>query len=156
MSEGRSAEWSREYPQRPIVGVAGVVLDGSCVLLVRRGRAPAEGAWSLPGGALRVGERMVDGVAREVWEETGLRVAVTEQVATLDRVVHDAAGEVQFHYVLLDWLCRVMGENNRPTAGSDVTDARWVEQEQLRAIGGLDDVTVGLIERVMEQERGKI
>ena len=113
MSGESSAEWVREYPQRPLVGVAGLVVDSGRVLLVRRGRPPGQGAWSLPGGALRVGERLVDGVAREVWEETGVRVIVTEQVATLDRVVHDAAGKVQFHYVLLDWLCRVDGEGRR-------------------------------------------
>ena len=155
MSGERTAEWIREYPQRPIVGVAGIVVEGSRVLLVRRGRPPAVGAWSLPGGALRVGERLMDGVAREVLEETGVRVVVTEQVATLDRVVHDAAGDVQFHYVLLDWLCHVEGDSEEPRAGDDVTDARWVEREHLRAMDGLDDVAIELIERVMERERSR-
>lgn len=145
--------WSREYPQRPIVGVAGVVLDGDRVLLIRRGRAPGLGTWSLPGGALRVGERMVEGVAREVWEETGLRVEVVEQVATLDRLVHDTEGRVQFHYVLLDWLCRITGVDRVPVPGSDAAAARWVDREDLRGMAGLDDVAMELIERVMEREK---
>ncbi len=141
----------REYPQRPIVGVAGVVVEADRVLLVRRGRPPGVGAWSLPGGALQVGELLADGVAREVWEETGLRVTVVEQVATLDRVIRDAAGDVQFHYVLLDWLCRVDRGGAEPKAGDDVTEARWVERAQLRGMPGLDDVAIELIERVMER-----
>ncbi len=147
---GQGNAWSREYPLRPIVGVAGVVLDGERVLLIRRGRAPGEGAWSLPGGALRVGELMAEGVAREVFEETGMRVRAVLQVGAVDRVVRDPDGRVQYHYVVLDWLCHVVGEETVPVAGGDAMEAAWVERVGLREMGGLDEVSVDMIERAIE------
>ena len=118
---------SREYPIQPIVGVGGIVLAGDAVLLVRRGRAPMLGQWSLPGGALELGETMAEGVRREVFEETAMRVEPVEITATLDRIVRDAEGRVQFHYVLVDWLC--VPETSAPGPvqhGDDALAAAWV------------------------------
>jgi 8-oxo-dGTP diphosphatase len=92
VSGASSQRSGREYPTAPIVGVAGVVVSQGKVLLIRRGREPLLGSWSLPGGALELGETTAEGVAREVWEETGLRVRPVEMIATVDRIVRDDAG----------------------------------------------------------------
>ena len=99
----------RDYPERPIIGVAAVLIENDRVTLVRRGRAPAYGEWSLPGGAVELGETLESAVTREVNEEIGLEVEVLELVAVLDRIFLDKEGQIQFHYVLLDFLCRKIG-----------------------------------------------
>lgn len=122
----------REYPQAPIVGVAAVVIREGEILLVRRGREPMLGAWSLPGGALELGETTAEGIAREIYEETGVRVQPIEIITTLDRIVHDEAGRVRFHYVLLEWFCRAEGEKNlEPICGDDAMEARWVPHGEI-------------------------
>jgi mutator protein MutT len=108
---------SRDYPERPIIGVAAVIIETDRVVLVRRGSPPAYGEWSLPGGAVELGETVEKAVVREVSEEIGLEVEVLELVAVLDRIFLDQVGEVQFHYVLLDFLCRRTG--GRLLASSD-------------------------------------
>ena len=119
----------REYPERPLVGVGGVVLDGEKVLLVRRARAPLLGEWSLPGGLVEVGEQLAEAVRREIAEETGLNVRVEGIVKVLDRITRDVKKRVRFHYVLVDFLCRVEGGNLH--ASSDVSEARWVPRREL-------------------------
>ncbi len=121
----------RAYPSAPIVAVAGVVAHQGRVLLVRRGKAPAQGAWSLPGGALELGETLSDGLQREVLEETGLLVEPVRLLGAFDRIVRDDAGRVHFHYVLLDWLCTVAAGTLR--AGSDASEVAWAEPEDLTA-----------------------
>jgi 8-oxo-dGTP diphosphatase len=134
--DGRSAAnepMQREFPTAPIVGVGAVVLDSEQrILLVRRGQPPLEGEWSLPGGALELGERLEDGIRREVAEETGLAVTPLELVAVFDHISHadDAADQrVRFHYVLVDYRCRLDGGSL--ACASDAVDARWVRWEEL-------------------------
>lgn len=122
---------SREYPARPIASVGGVVVDGDRVLLVRRKLEPLAGHWTLPGGAIEVGEPAAHAVAREVREETGLDVEVGPVVEVLDRIYRDADGRVQFHYVLIDYLCRPRGGAVR--AGSDAAAVEWVRAGDLDA-----------------------
>ena len=137
----------REYPDRPVVGVAGVVLFEDAVLLIRRGREPMRGVWSHPGGALELGETTADGVAREVWEETGVRVRPITLIATLDQIVRDPAGAVQFHYFLVDWLCVPTAlEPPSPLPGDDALDAEWVPLAHLTG-RDLPDVTLDVIKR---------
>ena len=112
---------SRVYPDRPFVGVGAGVLAAQDIVLVKRRFEPLADAWSLPGGALELGETMTIGVAREIQEETSLQVEVGPVIDVLDRIVRDDAGQVQYHYVLVDFLCRVVGGTLAP--GSDVSQA---------------------------------
>ncbi len=135
----------REFPEAPIVGVGAVVIDGTKVLLVRRGQEPLKGEWSLPGGALELGETLREGIAREVLEETGLIVVPMGIVEVLDRITQDAAsGQVRYHYVLIDYVCRVTGGSL--LGASDAEEARWVERERLHEFR-LSPVTLAVIEK---------
>jgi 8-oxo-dGTP diphosphatase len=138
----------REYPEAPIVGVGAVVIEGARVLLVRRGNAPLKGEWSLPGGALELGETLQQGVVREVLEETGLVVEPAAMIEVLDRITRDeASGSIHYHYVLIDFVCRVTG--GTLLSGSDAEEARWVGREELHEQGGyaVASVTVRVIEK---------
>jgi mutator protein MutT len=117
---------SREYPDRPFVGVGAVIVDEAArVLLVKRRFEPLAGQWSLPGGAVDVGETLEACVTREMREETGLDVEVGPVIEVFDRIMHDADGRVQYHYVLVDYVCRPAG--GTLNAASDVADVAWVE-----------------------------
>lgn len=120
---------SREYPQRPIVGVGGVVISDGRVLLIKRGHPPLEGQWSIPGGTLEVGETLTDGVQRELAEETGVEVRVLDLIEVFERILRDQQGAIQYHFVILDYLCEVVSAEAR--AGSDVKDVAWATEKQL-------------------------
>jgi len=120
----------REYPSRPIVGVGAVVRDDDGrVVLVKRGHAPLAGEWSLPGGTVEVGETLEAAVVREIREETGLLVVVGPVVEVFDRILPDEHGRVRYHFVIVDYLCRIRG--GKLEAGSDVEDAALVAPEAL-------------------------
>ncbi len=127
---------SREYPERPIVGVGGVIIDNGRALLIRRGSEPLRGEWSIPGGTLELGESLQEGVARELREETGLDVRVLELIEVFDRIFPDERLQAsaqkhqpRFHFVIVDYLCeRISGE---PCAGSDVTDVAFATEDEL-------------------------
>lgn len=139
----------REFPEAPIVGVGAVVVDRKRVLLVQRGHEPSKGKWSLPGGILELGESLEQGVAREVLEETGLVVETIELVELIDRIqrVSESTGErVRYHYVIADYLCRVVG--GALQAASDADGVRWVERAEWNSHSALalDPITVRVIE----------
>ncbi len=147
---GDEARAGREYPRAPIVGVAAVVLRGDQLLLIRRGREPMLGVWSLPGGALELGETTAEGIAREVFEETGVHVQPVEIIATLDRIVRDEADEVRFHYVLVEWLCTAQ-EPCELVCGDDAAEARWVTRDAIFSEDyDLGATTLGVIERAIK------
>jgi 8-oxo-dGTP diphosphatase len=142
----------REFPEAPIVGVGAVIVDRGRVLLVRRGREPLKGKWSLPGGMLELGESLLEGVVREVREETGLTVEAVELTELLDRV-HREDGRVRYHYVIADYLCRVTGGELK--AASDAAAVRWVERAEWNSHSALalDPVTVRVIEMGWQRAR---
>jgi len=123
----------RDYPEHPIIGVGAVIVEGGRVLLVRRDTEPLRGEWSVPGGMLELGEKLRDGVRREALEETGVTVEPGEVLDVFDSIFTDGLGKTQYHYVLVDYLCRpISGEAQ---AGSDVSEVRWVSLEALPAMG---------------------
>jgi ADP-ribose pyrophosphatase YjhB (NUDIX family) len=123
----------RDYPEHPIIGVGAVIVESGRVLLVRRDTEPLRGEWSVPGGMLELGEKLRDGVRREALEETGVRVEPGEVLDVFDSIFTDGLGKTQYHYVLIDYLCRVI--SGEAQAGSDVSDVRWVSLEALPAMG---------------------
>jgi len=127
---------SREYPDRPVVGIGGVIIDQGRTLLIRRGSEPLLGEWSIPGGTLELGESLEEGVARELLEETGIEVCVLELIELFDRVYledgsagADVKRRPRFHFVIADYLCERIGGD--PRAGSDVTDVAFAREEEL-------------------------
>jgi 8-oxo-dGTP diphosphatase len=137
----------REYPDRPWVGVGVVVWQDERVLLIRRGRAPRLGQWGLPGGAQSAGETLFEAAAREVLEETGLEVVPQAVVTALDSISRDEAGNVQFHYTLVEVVAECgPGE---PKAADDAMDARWVPADQVGELVEWDE-TVRVIEMSKE------
>jgi mutator protein MutT len=122
-----------EYPSRPVVGVGGVVVRDGRALIVRRAHEPRRGEWSIPGGTVELGERLVDAVRRELREETGLHVEVGPIVETFDRVHHDEAGRVRYHFVIVDYLCSAPA--GEATAGSDADAVAWARADELEAYG---------------------
>lgn len=114
----------REYPDRPIVGVGAIIIKGEEVLLARRGKEPGYGEWSIPGGVVKLGETLKDAVIREVREEVNLAIRVEEVVEVLERIFRDPEGRVQYHYVLVDFLCEHLSGEGKPS--SDALEVQWV------------------------------
>jgi 8-oxo-dGTP diphosphatase len=142
---------SRRYPERPMVGVGAIIFRGEQVLLVKRGTEPAYGKWSVPGGLVEVGESLREAVLREVQEEVGLTVAVRDLVVALDRVIRDETGRIEYHYILLDFLCD--SQDGEPSPDSDALDCRFVP------VGSLSQYemtrgTEGAIRRAYAQAQG--
>jgi ADP-ribose pyrophosphatase YjhB (NUDIX family) len=120
---------SRQYPARPLLGVGALVCDGSRILLVERGKPPLVGYWSLPGGLVETGERLEDALVREVFEETGLQVTADSIATVFERIMPDASGVCEYHYVLIDFYCSVVAGELRP--GDDSQRAEWFQIDAL-------------------------
>jgi ADP-ribose pyrophosphatase YjhB (NUDIX family) len=182
------------------VGVGGVVIDGDTALLIRRGHEPLKNQWSIPGGALELGETIRAGLAREMLEETGLIVRVGELIEVFERIILDPAsnpgsgskpdakpvskrvsqttsrpkralqpkprakptperdsinnndGRPRYHFVILDYLCEPVGGSLR--AGSDVTDARFVREQELPQYG-LTETAMRVLRTAFEIARAR-
>ena len=113
-----------------MISVGAVMIDGQRVLLVQRGHEPLKGDWSLPGGVVEIGETLEAALVREVREETSLDVEVGPVVEVLERISRDADGGVEYHYVIVDYLCRPLGGSL--ASASDAADARWVSRANLK------------------------
>ena len=137
---------SREYPEQPLIGLGAIVWKEGRVLMVKRGRPPGEGVWSLPGGLQQVGETVAEGVRREIAEETGVEIELLGLVEVVDSVRRDAAGQVQYHFTIIDYAARWLA--GEAVAGDDAADVAWVAPED---IGGLD--TWAETARVIEKSR---
>jgi 8-oxo-dGTP diphosphatase len=140
----------REYPDRPIVGVGAVIIHNGQVLLVRRAQAPLKGRWSLPGGVVELGETLRAAVEREIREETGLLVKATEVVEVLDRIIPGDKASIQYHYVLIDFLCHCQGGELR--ADSDVSEAQWTHPAELHTYG-LEQIALDVIAKGFQLSR---
>jgi ADP-ribose pyrophosphatase YjhB (NUDIX family) len=127
---------SREYPTRPLVGIGIIVLrrdhDAVRVLLIRRGRPPAQGAWSLPGGAQRLGETTEEAARRELVEETGLQVGALHFAACVDSIHHDQAGRIQYHYTIIDFAA--LWQAGEARAGGDASETLWASEAEFDSL----------------------
>jgi 8-oxo-dGTP diphosphatase len=123
----------REYPDRPLVGIGAVIIQDGRVVVVKRATEPLKGRWSVPGGMLELGEKLREGTAREALEETGLIIEAGDVLDVFDAIYVDPKGLTQYHYVLIDFLCRPVGGELR--ASSDVSEVRWASEATLDALG---------------------
>jgi ADP-ribose pyrophosphatase YjhB (NUDIX family) len=141
----------RSYPDHPIIGVGAIIIDEwRRVLLVRRDNEPLKGEWSVPGGMLELGEKLRDGVRREVLEETGLVIEPGEVLDVFDSIFTDKEGLIEYHYVLIDFLCRpVSGE---AVAGTDVSEVKWASENDLPGVR-LRPSTEQVIRKAMARTR---
>ena len=133
---------SREYPDRPFVGVGVVVWRGDKVLLIQRGKAPRYGSWSLPGGRQKLGETVRETAMREIAEETSLSIEIIHLIDVVDAVTHDDDGRVRYHYTLVDFGAE--WRSGEAVAGSDAAGVRWVDPNDLDQYA-LWDETVRII-----------
>jgi len=137
-------EDTRRYPTRPFLGGGALILDNEKLLIVERAGEPFKGYWSLPGGIVECGEKLDQGIRREVLEETGLEVEPLSVFEIFERIIPDAEGKAEYHYVLIDYLCRPVG--GRLAAASDVSRVAWVTEQNL-ADYRLTDGTLSVVER---------
>lgn len=119
----------RRYPKHPLIGVGALILNRDRILMAQRGKEPLKGWWSLPGGLVETGESLETAVRREVREETGLEIRPAGVVEIFERIMRDARGAPEYHYVLVDYLCRVTGGELR--AGDDVCAVEWTRRRDL-------------------------
>jgi 8-oxo-dGTP diphosphatase len=135
---------TRRYPKHPLPGVGALILRRNSILLVQRGRNPLKGYWSLPGGLIEPGEKIADALEREVLEETGLIVRPKKLFEIFERIMPDAEGRAEYHYILHDYLCTVVGGDLK--AGDDAGRVAWVERKNLKDLQ-LTEGTLEVIER---------
>src|SRR6266567_215826 len=141
----------REFPEVPLVGVGAIIIESTRVLLVKRAHPPLQAQWSIPGGVLEVGELVREAAIREAREETGLIVEPEALLGVYDRILRNAEQRVQYHYVLIDFLCRRVGGELK--AADDAAEARWFTREELPQLNLADD-TLDVIGKGFAKSRG--
>jgi mutator protein MutT len=122
----------RQYPSQPLIGVGALIIHQSEILIVKRANEPAKGLWSVPGGVVELGEQLHEALKREVREETGLEVDVERLLDAVDNIVFDEEDRIRYHYVLLDYLCRL--RDGALKAADDVHEIQWVSLEALQSL----------------------
>ena len=144
----------RRYPKHPLLGVGALIFLNDApkgpILMVERGGNPLKGYWSLPGGLVETGETLEAAVKREILEETGLRIEPLKMVELFQRIMPDAQGRAEYHYVLVDYVCKVVGGKLQP--GDDVSRVEWVERKHLPSLL-ITQGTLDVIERVYRARR---
>lgn len=141
---------SRSYPDRPLLGVGAIIARDSQILLVRRANPPLQGQWSIPGGLVEVGETTREAAVREVREETGFEVDPERLVEVFERILRDDNSRVEYHFVLIDYFCRIISGTEK--AGSDVSELRWASCEDLESLGVAPE-TCAVIRKAIACER---
>lgn len=132
-----------------MLGVGALIFDGeNRIMLVQRGGEPLKGWWSLPGGVLETGETLAEGVKREVLEETGLVVEPVHMLTIFERIMPDEAGRPEYHYVLVDYVCRIV--SGEECAADDCAAIRWAARDEVAAITPLTKGTLGVIEQAWQ------
>jgi len=136
----------REYPRHPIVGVGVLINDGDRYLLIKRAAEPDAGLWSIPGGLVEVGEKVVEAAIREAEEETGLKVEICERLGVVDKMVKDLSGQLKYHFIIVDFLAKPISGTLK--AMDDALEAVWVEKSEFKKY----TLTPTLIELLEELE----
>jgi mutator protein MutT len=139
---------SRRYPDRPIVAVGAIVAENGRVLMARRGKEPSYGLWSVPGGAVHLGEDLKAAARREIKEELGIEVELTDVIEIMERVTRDAEGRIQYHYVVIDYLARHAG--GEPTPSPEALEVRWIAPEDFpkyEMTRGTADIVLRMLEK---------
>jgi ADP-ribose pyrophosphatase YjhB (NUDIX family) len=134
----------REFPEHPLIGVGAIIIEAGRVVLVKRAHPPIQGQWSIPGGVLEIGEMVREAAIREAGEETGLIVEPGDLLGVYDRILRDPGHRVQYHYVLIDFLCRRVGGELH--AASDAAEVGWFRREDLAGLNLAED-TVDVIKK---------
>lgn len=132
MSVEEQAQERREYPRAPLIGVGAVAIKDGKILLMKRAFEPGKGKWSIPGGLVEVGETLSDACAREMEEETGIKIHVLELINAYDMIVPDEASKIKYHYVLIDFLVKPIGGTERSSV--EVLEMKWVTFEEARQL----------------------
>jgi 8-oxo-dGTP diphosphatase len=140
----------RRYPRYPLLGVGALIYDRGRILLAQRGKPPLMGQWSLPGGLVETGETLVDAVCREVREETGLEVEPLGVLEIFERIMRDASGAAEYHYVLIDYVCAVKG--GALAAGDDACQVAWFRRRDLASLD-ITEGTLAVIEKGFRNQR---
>lgn len=141
---------SRRYPDRPIIAVGAIVAENGRVLMARRGKEPSYGLWSVPGGAVHLGEDLKAAACREIKEELGIEVELTDVIEIMERVTRDTEGRIQYHYVVIDYLARHVG--GEPTPSPEALEVRWIAPEDFPKY----EMTRGTAEIILRMlEKGK-
>ena len=135
-------------PKLPRVAVGALVLHEGKILLVERGKPPAQGVWALPGGRVKWGETLVEAIKREVKEETGIEIDVGEIIYTFDSITQSALGEIDYHYVIIDFLAHPIEPVGLPQASDDAADAAWVTPAQIDTLP-MSQTTLELIHKIV-------
>jgi 8-oxo-dGTP diphosphatase len=140
----------RRYPEHPLLGVGALIFQGGRILMAERGKPPLMGQWSLPGGLVETGESLECAIRREVLEETGLEVKPLGVLEIFERIMRNAEGAAEYHYVLLDYICRVTGGALR--AGDDASRVAWFERRALKDLH-ITEGTLAVIEKGFRNRR---
>lgn len=143
-------EDDRRYPRRPLVGIGALIFHRGRILMAKRGKEPLKGWWSLPGGVVETGETLDFAVRREVREETGLEVQPLRVFEIFERIMHDPEGATEYHYVLIDYVCRITG--GALCAGDDVSHVQWMRENELSTVQ-ITEGTLAVIERAFRKRR---
>jgi ADP-ribose pyrophosphatase YjhB (NUDIX family) len=140
----------RRYPKRPLVGIGALIFHRGRILMAERGKEPLKGWWSLPGGAVETGESLDHAVRREVREETGLEVEPVRMFEIFERIMRDEAGAAEYHYILIDYVCRITGGSL--CAGDDVARVAWMRENELADLQ-ITEGTLGVIRKAFRKRR---
>lgn len=132
MTDDISNSPRRKYPDAPLVGVGAVAIKDGRILVVKRAFEPGAGKWSIPGGLVEVGEKLSEACAREMEEETGIKIQVLELINVFDMIDTDESGKARYHYVLVDFLAKPIGGSEK--ASPEVTEMKWASMEEARAL----------------------
>lgn len=141
----------RAYPEHPMVGVGAVVFNNNNqVLLIQRGKDPSAGLWALPGGLVELGEELKKACAREIMEECNIEVAVGEVIDVLDLILRDENGNVQYHYILVDYEATYI--NGELSAQTDAKDAGWFSHYELELLD-IPEATQIILNKVFQKRK---